>query len=161
MPFEGDTPFSVAVKHTKEPPIPPKKFNPQIPEDLNRLILRCLEKDRIKRYQTAHDLLSDLSRIEGGVPTAERVLPKRKPLTSREITVRVPPKKLVVPILAAIVLVIAGLIIWRFVVRNRAGPALEAGRPSLAILYFTNNTGDKSLDFWRTALSDLLITNLS
>ena len=50
VPFEGDTPFTVGVKHKSEIPKDPRQFNAQIPEDLSRLILRCLEKDKEKRY---------------------------------------------------------------------------------------------------------------
>ena len=46
VPFEGETPFAIANKHKSEPPPVPKKLVPQIPEGLNRLILRCLEKDK-------------------------------------------------------------------------------------------------------------------
>jgi serine/threonine-protein kinase len=42
-PFEGETPFSIANKHKTEPPLIPKKLVPQIPEGLNKAILRCLE----------------------------------------------------------------------------------------------------------------------
>ncbi|MCK4431420.1 MAG: protein kinase, partial [Candidatus Aminicenantes bacterium] len=42
VPFEGDTPFTIGVKHKSEIPEDPKKFNTQIPEDLSRMILRCL-----------------------------------------------------------------------------------------------------------------------
>ena len=41
-------------------------LNPQIPEDLSRIILKCLEKDKAKRYQSAADVHSDLERIEKG-----------------------------------------------------------------------------------------------
>ena len=44
-PFEGDTPLSIAHKHKYESPVDPKKINPQVPEDVSRLILRCLEMD--------------------------------------------------------------------------------------------------------------------
>ncbi|MCK4495405.1 MAG: protein kinase, partial [Candidatus Aminicenantes bacterium] len=51
VPFEGDTPFSIGVKQKSEIPRAPKEINDQIPEDLNRVILRCMEKDKEKRYQ--------------------------------------------------------------------------------------------------------------
>ena len=50
MPFEGDTALSIAMKHKGEIPKNPKQLNPKIPEDLSRVILKCLEKDRAKRY---------------------------------------------------------------------------------------------------------------
>jgi len=51
VPFEGETPLSVALKQKTELPEDPGKINPQIPDDLRRLILRCLEKEKENRYQ--------------------------------------------------------------------------------------------------------------
>jgi len=78
VPFEGDTPLSIALKHKTEAPPDPQEVNAQIPEDLSQLILRCMEKDKERRYQGAEQLLSDLSNIEKGIPTTKRVLPNRK-----------------------------------------------------------------------------------
>jgi serine/threonine protein kinase/Tfp pilus assembly protein PilF len=69
VPFEGDTPLSVAMKHKTKAPPNPRKVNVQIPEDLSRLILRCMEKAKEKRYQTAEEVLSELGKI--GEPGAE------------------------------------------------------------------------------------------
>jgi len=66
LPFEGDTALAVAMKHKGEPPKDPRDLNPQIPEDLSRVILRCLEKDKNKRYQKAKELLSELNKTERG-----------------------------------------------------------------------------------------------
>jgi len=87
VPFEGDTPFSIGVKQKSEIPRPPKEINEQIPEDLNQMILNCMEKDKEKRYQNVGELKSDLVRLEQGLPTTDRVIPKKKPQTSEEITV--------------------------------------------------------------------------
>jgi tetratricopeptide (TPR) repeat protein len=160
VPFEGETPFSIAFKHKSETPRNPKEVNAQIPEDLSRVILRCLEKDKELRYQSAGEVRSELIRIEKGIPTTEREIPKRKPITSREITVTFGLRKLFIPALVAIALAIAGIIIWRFLPRQAALP-IPSDKPSLAVMYFENNTGDESLDHWRKALSDLLIADLS
>jgi serine/threonine protein kinase/tetratricopeptide (TPR) repeat protein len=64
VPFEGDTPLSIAVKQKTETPPNPKRINNQIPEDLSRIILKCMEKDRGKRYQSAVQLLFELNRAE-------------------------------------------------------------------------------------------------
>jgi len=87
VPFEGDTPFTIGMKHKGEMPQNQKELNAQIPEDLNRAILRCLEKDKEQRFQSTNELHSEFMRIEKGIPTTEREIPKRKPITSREITV--------------------------------------------------------------------------
>ena len=55
-PFEGDTAFAVGVKQKSEIPEEPIQFNPRIPQDLNRLILKCLEKEKEVRFQTSSEL---------------------------------------------------------------------------------------------------------
>ena len=160
VPFEGDTPLSVAVKHKTEAPKDPKELNSQLPEDLSRVILTCMEKDKEKRYQTAEELLSELTRIEKGIPTTERVVPKRKPITSREITVTFGLKKLLIPALVVVAIVIIVAVIWQPWSQKEAIP-IPSDKPSLAVMYFENNTGDEKLDHWRKMLSDLLITDLS
>lgn len=66
VPFEGNTPLSIAIKHTTQAPLNPIKFNAEISEDLSNVILRCMEKDVEKRYQRIEELLSDLINIENG-----------------------------------------------------------------------------------------------
>jgi len=160
VPFEGDTALSIAIKHKTEIPKDPKSLNPGIPDDLKRLILRCLEKDRAKRFQTAAEVEAELEKIERGIPTAERAVPEKKPFTSRQITVQFDIKKLLVPALALIALVAAALVIWRLVPRKTSAP-IPTDKPSIAVMYFKNNTGDARFDVWSTALSDSIITDLS
>jgi serine/threonine protein kinase/Tfp pilus assembly protein PilF len=160
VPFEGDTFLSVAVKQKTEQPRNPRDFNPLIPDDIVRLILHCLEKDKTRRYQKVEDILSELGKIEKGIPTTEKILPAIKPSTSREITVKFNPRKLVIPAVALVVLVIAGIIALRLLT-HRSLLAPSTGKPSLAVMYFENNTGDASLDNWRKALPELLITDLA
>jgi tetratricopeptide (TPR) repeat protein len=59
----GRPPFiqgDVYYHHLHTPPIPPRQVNPQVPESLNRLILKALEKEKGKRYKTVKDILNDL-----------------------------------------------------------------------------------------------------
>jgi len=161
VPFEGDTPFSIANKHKSEPPPIPKKLAPQIPEALNKLILRSLEKDKAKRYQTAEELLADLATIEATLPTAERVASRRKTITHREVTVKFQPRRLVVPIAIVIVLASAFLL-WLFVFRPKPdGGQLASDRPSIAFLRVANKSGDKALDNWSENFPLMLSDNIS
>lgn len=66
VPFEGDTPLSIAMRQKSEAPKDPRDLNPQISLDLARLILECLEKDKEKRYQKAENVLSELNKIDAG-----------------------------------------------------------------------------------------------
>jgi serine/threonine protein kinase/tetratricopeptide (TPR) repeat protein len=160
VPFEGDTPFTVGVKHKSERPRDPRELNPQLPPDFSALVLRCLAKEKESRYQSASELSADLTKMESGLPTTERVAPERRPFTSRQITVTFGLKKLLVPAVVLVGLIAAGLLLWRTVLR-KGPPPPPAGKPSLAVVYFRNNTGDERLDHWRVAIPDLLITDLS
>ena len=61
VPFDADTPVSVALMQVQEEPIEPKKLNPQIPISVNNIILKAMQKDRMDRYQNATEFLIDLS----------------------------------------------------------------------------------------------------
>ena len=161
VPFEGNTPFAIGMKHKSEIPKSPREINDQIPEDLSRVILRCMEKDREKRYQSVGEMRSELSSIEKGIPTTEREIPKRKPITSREITVTFGVKKLFIPALVVVALIIAAVVIWQLLPKKEIVPLAPSDKPSLAIMYFENNTGDASLNHWRSALPEWLITDLA
>jgi serine/threonine protein kinase/Flp pilus assembly protein TadD len=161
VPFEGETPLGIAMKHKSEVPKDPKELNAQIPDDISRVILRCLEKDKDRRYQSAGEVRSELENIEKGIPTTEIEIPKRKPLTSREITVTFGLKKLFIPALVIVAIVIAAVVIWQLLPQKEPVPVVPSDKPSLAIMYFKNNTGDESYDHWRSALSDLLISDLA
>jgi tetratricopeptide (TPR) repeat protein/tRNA A-37 threonylcarbamoyl transferase component Bud32 len=162
VPFEGDTPLSIAMKHKGEKPKDPRELNAQLLPDLSRVILKCMEKEKEKRYQTAEELLSDVSKIEKGMPTTQRIVPPKIPLTSREITVKFKLKKLFAPVLGIVALAVVAIVVLRFLPKKSiAPPPLLTGKPSLAVLYFENISGDKSLDAWKTGLTELLITKLS
>jgi len=161
VPFEGDTPLSVALKQKTETPEDPRKLNSQIPEDLSHVILRCMEKDKGKRYQSADELHSELDKIEKGIPTTERVVPERKPITSREITVTFGLKKLFIPAVVVVALIIAAVVIWKLLPRKEVIPMVPSDKPSLAVMYFRNNTGNSSLDHWRKMLCNLLVADLT
>jgi serine/threonine protein kinase/tetratricopeptide (TPR) repeat protein len=159
VPFEGDTALSIAMKHKGEEPKDPREYNSQVSEDLSHIILRCLEKEMDKRYQSAGELRSDLENVESGIPTTERVIPERKPLTSREITVTVGLRKLFIPALVFIGIVVIGIVIWQLLPQKEvvSAPKIEN---SIAVISFENQTGDKAFDHLKKVIPNLLITNL-
>ncbi len=63
VPFDGDTTISIAMKHKKDTPLNPREFNALVPEDLSQLILRCMEKDKERRFQEANELFSELNKV--------------------------------------------------------------------------------------------------
>lgn len=158
VPFEGDTPFTVGVKQKSEIPKDPRELNAQIPQDLSRLVLKCLEKAKERRYQTAEELGADLEKIEKGIPTAERPIPKRKTITSKPITVTLSRKKLFIPALVMVLISLA-VIIW-FVFLKKEAPLVPEQKRSIAVISFENQSGDKAYDYLSKVIPNLLITNL-
>lgn len=60
VPFDADTPVSVALKHMQEDPIPPIEENPNLPEAVDKIVMKAMKKDPMLRYQTATEMLQDL-----------------------------------------------------------------------------------------------------
>ncbi len=160
VPFEGETPLSVAVRQKTEAAPDPRKSNVQVPEDLSHLILKCLEKDKARRYETAAEVRSELEGIEKGIPTTERVVPERRPLTSREITVKFNLRKLFVPALIIVALAITGLIIWRILPKKEVASA-KSGPPSIAVLPFVDDSPEKSHEYLCEGIPNTLINALN
>jgi eukaryotic-like serine/threonine-protein kinase len=70
VPFTGDSAIEIAMKHLNDPPKPPSKIRPEIPEKLDAVVLRALAKNPEDRYQTAEEFSEDLHRVEAGLPLA-------------------------------------------------------------------------------------------
>lgn len=76
VPFEGDTILSIVFQHKSVPAPDPRALNTQIPETLSHVILKCMEKDREKRYQTVEEILSALESIEKRISTLPEYVSK-------------------------------------------------------------------------------------
>ena len=70
VPFEADSAVGVAMKHVSEPPRPPSEKNPAVPEALDAVTMKLLEKRPEDRYPGAAELVADLSRVGEGLPPA-------------------------------------------------------------------------------------------
>ncbi|MGC0366767.1 beta-lactam-binding protein with PASTA domain/predicted Ser/Thr protein kinase [Rhodococcus sp. 27YEA15] len=74
-PFKGDSPVAVAYQHVREDPPTPSEVNPDIPRELDSIILKAMSKNPANRYQSAGDMRSDLVRVLGGQrPSAPMVM---------------------------------------------------------------------------------------
>jgi len=160
VPFTGDTPISITIKHIEETPKSPKTLVPQIPDVLNQLIMKCLAKNKEYRHKNAGELRSELAEIEESLKDTKKVSKARRPISFKEFTRPFGLPTYFFPFLVLILAAALVLVIWKPWQLKKAAP-VPKDKPSLAILYFKNNTGDATLDHWRTALSDLLITDLS
>ncbi|MDS0525115.1 Stk1 family PASTA domain-containing Ser/Thr kinase [Clostridium sp. SHJSY1] len=63
VPFKGENSVYIVLKHINEPVIPPKNIIADLPDELNAIILKLLEKDPDNRFQTAKDLIESLNEI--------------------------------------------------------------------------------------------------
>jgi serine/threonine-protein kinase len=72
VPFDGDSAVAVAMRHVQERPVPPSHLNPEIPPDLERVVLRALSKDVDRRYQTADEMGIDLDRVRKGLGVSQQ-----------------------------------------------------------------------------------------
>ncbi|HJU36232.1 MAG TPA: Stk1 family PASTA domain-containing Ser/Thr kinase [Gaiellaceae bacterium] len=88
-PFDGETPVEIAMKHLSHAPKPPSKLRPDIPRELDMVVLRALAKNPDDRYQTADEMEADLERVARGanvaattVDTATQVLRRPSPAPS-------------------------------------------------------------------------------
>ena len=69
-PFDGETPVEIAMKHLSTPPKPPSKLRPDIPPELDKVVLRALAKSPDDRYQSADEMEADLERVARGAPVS-------------------------------------------------------------------------------------------
>jgi tetratricopeptide (TPR) repeat protein/predicted Ser/Thr protein kinase len=159
-PFSGETPWSVAFKHKNDLPHDPRELNPRIPESMSRVILKCLEKQKERRYQSAEELLADLANIGEQYTRAETRIKAKQVTATRRSLIKSPRKKIALrAIAAAAALVILAVLLGKYVFR-RTPVAPPADRLKMAVISFENQTGDAAYDYLQDAIPNLLITSL-
>ena len=85
LPFDADSLVALAVKHAQEPPPPPRSIRPDLPVEIEAIVLRCLEKDPAKRFQTPGEITNALRALAiGNVPDADRPTSAPAPISYRE-----------------------------------------------------------------------------
>jgi serine/threonine-protein kinase len=86
VPFTGETPVEIAMKHLSQVPAPPSTHRPEIPRDLDYVVLRALAKSPADRYHSAEEMDSDLERIARGIGvSAETAEAATSVLSGREL----------------------------------------------------------------------------
>ncbi|HET7856389.1 MAG TPA: Stk1 family PASTA domain-containing Ser/Thr kinase [Gaiellaceae bacterium] len=66
VPFTGETPVEIAMKHLSDPPRPPSTIRPDVSPDLDMIVLRALAKNPDDRFQSAEEMDAELARVAGG-----------------------------------------------------------------------------------------------
>jgi Tol biopolymer transport system component len=131
LPFPGEASGAVFDGILNKAPTSPMRLNPALPEELERIINKCLEKDRDLRYQHASDLRTDLKRLRRDTSSGGSVV--------RPAAGIAPHRRRLLPWVAPAALVAVGALSW-WLLTQRAG-ALPAGPPR--ITPFTSDGGAK------------------
>ncbi|HKE42565.1 MAG TPA: protein kinase [Casimicrobiaceae bacterium] len=137
LPFRGESSgiiFNAILEHS---PVPPGRLNPDVPTELERIIDKCLDKDRNLRYQHAADIRTDLQRLKRDSESAKlQRARKGKPSAGTE--------KLLWVIVSASVVVLAALATWGYFYFRRPSKLTESD--TIVLADFTNSTGDPVFD---------------
>ena len=152
LPFQGDTTAAVFNKLLNKAPTSPVRLNPDVPEELERVINKSLEKDTEVRCQSAKDLLADLKRLKRDT-SGESVV--------RETEAAATPARLrsyFWPVVAggvvAILLLLALLLPF-------SGSPPEEAIASIAVLPFKNLSPDPENEYFSEGLTEELVSKLS
>ena len=164
IPFEGDTSFNIAFKHKTEIPPDPREFNTQIPEEFSTVILKCMEKEREKRYQGVEELASELSSIEKEISTDERAFPRKK---TRVETPRKRMQRLWIAgilLSGAIIIVLGYLFLGQFLQKEEPRTEIVSEikwENSIAVLPFRDLSLERDQEYFCDAMTEAVITRLS
>jgi serine/threonine protein kinase/tetratricopeptide (TPR) repeat protein len=157
LPFQGPSTVETlnAILRDAPPRLDSRESGggPETSAELQRILDKCLAKDPSDRYQTMKDVVVDLRSVRRRVDSGSVAPVSGGRRRSRWIPT----------VVGAAVLLAAGAILFYAVSRDEpvSRDAPPAARPSIAVLYFENVTGDPSLDWLRTGLTDMLVTDLS
>ncbi len=154
LPFKGSTTGVVFDEILNKPPTSPVRINPEVPDDLEKVISRSLEKEPQLRYQTSSDLKSELMRLKRDTDSG-------KTAVSREVPAAIPAKKrsYLWPVVAG-GLAVAVLLLLVLLVPFTAAPPEEA-IDSIAILPFENRSGDPELEYVSDGIAEGIISRVS
>jgi eukaryotic-like serine/threonine-protein kinase len=142
LPFTGETAAVIFEGILTRGPTPPSRRTPAMPLELERIVLRALEKDRETRYQTAADLRADLKRVQRASGSGSAIAAATPAATSGTGIVRAGiRRRWMLPAAGVVVLATAaGVLLW-----SRRAPALTE-RDTVLLADFTNTTGEQTFD---------------
>jgi serine/threonine protein kinase len=159
MPFRGESSGVILNAILERQAVPAVRLNPDVPEELERILRKCLEKDRDLRYQHASEIRSDLKRLKRDTDSDKVVAvgeqdekPTTKPVAVAIVAAPpaqprwkppIPSKLLIrtLGVAALIAVAIAGLLYWR---AHR--PLKLTDKDTIVLADFTNTTGDSVFD---------------
>jgi len=159
LPFRGETPADISDAILHRAPVPPLRFNPNLPPKLDDIIHKALEKDCGLRYQHASEMRADLQRSQRGLETdrlTQGIVSSSGKSPFAVATGRI--RKLVIPALVLLVFVIIGAYFWRS--RSRTNTA-GVNTASIAVLPFADMSPGKDQEYFSDGLAEELTNELA
>ena len=152
LPFRGEATGVIFDSILNRAPVPPVRLNPDLPAELERILLKCLEKDRNLRYQHASEVRTDLQRLKRDSESGKTasILPESE---TRKHSHRV-----LWSLTAAVILVGATFLAWRFLHSTSSD---VAPIHSIAVLPFANASKDPEMDYLGEGISEEITNSLS
>jgi eukaryotic-like serine/threonine-protein kinase len=149
LPFRGESTGVVFDFILNRSPVPPVRLNPDLPADLERIISKCLERDRNLRYQHASEIRADLQRLKRDIESGQQRILRLSPRT-KGISLR---SRLGLVAFILIVLLVGSI----FLRSRKAGASID----SIAVLPFTNGGNDPNTEYLSDGITQSLIDSLS
>ncbi|MCI0414863.1 serine/threonine protein kinase [bacterium] len=148
-PFDGSS-AEILVKILKDDPPAIRKMNRSIPKDIETIVMKCLEKDPQRRYQTAKDLAEDLARYLSGDPILAR-----KPNWSYQLRKQMNQHKVIAALLIGMLLSGGIFSALNIVIPTKTTASIHVEKPKifLSVFSFENETDRTELNFATRGLS--------
>ena len=153
-PFRGDTSGVIFDSILNRPPAPVARLNPDVPQKLDDLIGKALEKDRDVRYQSAAEIRADLRRLKRDLESGKSSVTE----DARRITgpaVRAVPR--IVAAAALLLLVVGAYFGWRYLHSPSGAETIQ----SIAVLPFANASNDPEMDYLGDGIAEEITNSLS
>ncbi|MGB7062920.1 MAG: FlgO family outer membrane protein, partial [Candidatus Zixiibacteriota bacterium] len=149
LPFKGEHEAAVIYSIVNETPEPLARYKANVPEELQRIVDKALQKDVSTRYQSAAEVVADLKGLQKEAKVAVMVKPKKRLLP------------LIVPASVVFIIALLFLILKPFKVEVVPEKKAIAEENSLAIMYFDNMVDREDTERLGEIVTNLLITDLS
>jgi eukaryotic-like serine/threonine-protein kinase len=143
LPFRGESTGVVYEAILSRPPVPLARLNPDLPTELERIILKCLEKDRDLRYQHASELRTDLQRLKRDSDSERALSRSDSTEPSKPTNAGGKPRRFILPAALAVLAVLALSVV---AYRHFRGPLKLTDKDTIVLADFTNTTGDPVFD---------------
>jgi serine/threonine protein kinase/tetratricopeptide (TPR) repeat protein len=162
LPFRGDTSGVIFKAILDGTPTSAVRLNPDLPQELERIINKCLEKDRSLRYQHASDVRTDLQRLKRDTESGKTVALTKSATPSRRQHKWIVAVVLTVAAISG-VLTVGGRFYFARPANqiNSKAVLVSAAKPSVAVLPFQNLSGDPQNEYFSDGTTEEIITKLS